>query len=228
MYEKQLPTEWLEQPVGDALGMSMHESQSLLVEMQACRSHAFMQFMANKAMHYFGDVTGLTAENLYRHYTQVKPGYIRVDADELTYPLHVILRYEIEKALISGECEVEDLPEMWNEKMTGYLGLSIKDDYKDGVMQDVHWPSGAFGYFPAYTLGALIAAQLFQTALTNHNDIFERIGHGDFSLLMDWLKTHVHSKASAHHFNDILLQATGEELSSKFYIEHIRRRYLDQ
>lgn len=225
MYEFGLPDKWLDQPVGQGFGMSVHESQSLLIEMQTCRSMEFMRFMAPQVEKIFGKNDAYSAENLYRHYTLVKPDYIRVDADEVTYPLHVILRYELEQQLFSGELSIDDLPDAWNEKMQSYLGVSTEGNYKNGVMQDVHWPSAGFGYFPAYTLGALIAAQLYQTALKQQPNIPTEISQGNFSSLMIWLGENVHSKGSSLSFVDLMTEATGESLSAKYYIEHIEQRY---
>lgn len=228
LYERGLPREWLEQPVGQALGMSVHESQSLLVEMQACRSLPFMHFVTPLVKKHFGDNKAFTPENLYYHYTKVEPGFIRVDADEVTYPLHVIIRYEIEKQLISGEITVKDLPEVWNDYMTNFLGLSTKNNFKDGVMQDVHWPSGAFGYFPAYTLGALIAAQLFNSAEQAKPQIRDELSQGNFATLIEWLRKNIHSQASLHTMDTLITNASGKPLSADDFITHLNKRYLDK
>lgn len=225
MYELGLPRSWMTQPVGMALGMAMHESQSLLVEMQVCRSQDFLKVFVPKVKHYFGDSEALSFENLSKHYTRVKPDFIRVDADEVTYPLHVILRYEIEKALFSKDITIDDLPAIWHEKMQQYLGLSTEGNYKNGVMQDVHWPCGLFGYFPAYTLGALIAAQLYSAATQQQPNIPEAIGNGDFTPLMTWLREHIHTRASSQEFQTLLRDATGEELNPQYYLNHINKRY---
>ena len=225
-YEQNLPKRWRNQPVGKALGMSMHESQSLLIEMQACRSREFMEFMAPLIQQQFGNHDAYQPDNLFQLYTNVSPNYIRVDADEVTYPLHVILRYEIERDLFSGNIRVVDLPAVWDEKMQSYLGLSTENNYRDGVMQDVHWPAGIFGYFPAYTLGRLIAAQLYQAALTAVPTIPEKLRQGDFTPLMTWLKQNVHERASSVGMQQILKDATTEELSARYFIDHINRRYL--
>ncbi len=225
MYEMGLPRAWLNQPVGMALGMAMHESQSLLVEMQVCRSKAFLNVLTPKLKQYFGNNPALTIDNLERHYTRVKPDFIRVDADEVTYPLHIILRYEIEKALFAKEITVNDLPDIWHDKMQQYLGISTKGNYKNGVMQDVHWSCGLFGYFPAYTLGALIAAQLYSAALRENENIPDSIANGDFTPLMTWLRTHVHGKASLEEFQTLLIQATEEALNPQYYLNHITKRY---
>jgi carboxypeptidase Taq len=162
MYELGLPPNWRHQPVGRALGMAIHESQSLLVEMQVCRSREFLAYAAPRMRAAFGGADGEAwdAENLYRLYTRVEPGFIRVDADEVTYPAHVILRYRLERALVAGDLALADLPGAWADGMRELLGIVPPDD-RLGCLQDIHWPSGAFGYFPTYTMGAVAAAQLY-------------------------------------------------------------------
>lgn len=225
LYERGLPVDWLDQPVGEALGMAVHESQSLLIEMQACRSQEFIQFLSALVQEHFGARREFAPENLYRHYTTVKPGLIRVDADEVCYPLHIILRYELEKQLISGKITCRDLPELWHEYMQNFFGLSTRDDNRNGVMQDVHWPSGAFGYFPAYTIGAMIAAQLFHAAKQQHPELLAAIAHGNFKVLIHWLHDNVHSRGRLLSMNDLLQQATGQPLTVDFFITHLQRRY---
>jgi carboxypeptidase Taq len=225
LYERGLPADWLDQPVGEALGMAVHESQSLLIEMQACRSREFMQFLTKLVQEYFGDAGHFSAENLYRHYTHVRPGLIRVDADEVSYPLHIILRYELEQKLIKGQINCRDLPELWHDGMQHFFSLSTVGDYKNGVMQDVHWPSGAFGYFPAYTIGAMIAAQLFQSAMQAHPSIPQELTIGNFQTLIGWLRENVHSRGRLLSMQELLIQATGEPLNVDFFINHLHRRY---
>lgn len=229
MYELQLPKQYKYQPVGQALGMSVHESQSLLVEMHACRNKGFIAIMSSLLHKHFANDQNMdifSSKNLYTYLTQVKPGLIRVGADEVTYPLHVILRYEIEKALINDEITVKDLPKLWDEKMLYYLGVDTHGNYQDGVMQDVHWPAGLFGYFPAYALGAVLAAQFYEAALKSDNTIDSAMNQGSFSPLMNWLKAHVHSQGSLHSFHDLVKQATGKDFSVDSYINHIKKRYL--
>jgi len=225
MYEQNLPEQWLHQPVGQALGMAVHESQSLLIEMQACRSREFMDYLGKKLQHHFGNNPAFEPNNLHKLHTKVSRSLIRVDADEVTYPLHVILRYEIEKDLIEGDLKISELPEIWDAKMTEYLGLSTKNNYKDGVMQDVHWPSGTFGYFPAYTLGSLMSAQFFASAQEAHPDIKSKLSHGDFTLLKNWLGQHVHAKGSSINNENLLQQVTGESLNPSYFLQHIKERY---
>jgi len=149
-----------------------------------------------------------------------------VDADEVTYPAHVMLRYEIEKALINGELEVKDIPEVWDEKMQSYLGINTKGNYKDGVMQDVHWTEGLIGYFPSYTLGAMYAAQQFNTVSQKFPDVNERISKGDFSQVFSWLKENIWEQASFYSTEELIKNATGESLNPKYFKEHLLNRYL--
>ena len=227
LYEQGLPRNWMDQPVGQAgHSMTMHESQSLLVEMQVCRSLAFFQHLAPIAQNLFGQQDALTAENLYKLSTRVKPGFIRVDADEVTYPLHIILRYETEKSLLNGSLSIQDVPAWWDEHMKKYLGITTLGNNKDGVMQDVHWPAGLFGYFPAYTLGRLVGAQFFATFIKLHPDFFDKAKGGDFLLLKKWLNENVHSHASSLPTDDLMKKVTGESLNPEYFISHIKQRYL--
>lgn len=225
-YEQQLPEQWGTQPVGAALGMAMHESQSLLIEMQACRSKAFMQYLQTVLPTYFTDSPAYAADNLAKLYTRVKPGLIRVDADEVTYPLHVVLRYELEQALFDGSLKIADLPEAWDAKMQSYLGLSTQGNFKEGVLQDVHWPAGLYGYFPSYTLGALTAAQLYQTAEKNLPTLGADLAKGDFSALQTWLRDNIHQQGSRYYFDELLQRVTGEKLNVSYFLNHIEQRYL--
>ena len=192
-YEQNLPKAWAGLPVGEARSMGVHESQSLFFEMQLARSQEFTQLLAplaRKILQREQDAA-FTTDNLYAFNTRMKRGYIRVDSDELTYPAHVILRYEIERALVEGDIEVDDIPALWNEKMQNYLGLSTEGNYRDGCMQDIHWPCGAFGYFPSYTLGAMYAAQEFAAAQRGIPQLKEKIARGDLAPFFDWLEKNI-------------------------------------
>jgi carboxypeptidase Taq len=226
MYERGLPRDWRLQPVGEARGMAMHESQSLMVEMQACRSREFVNYLTPLAREAFGGSgAAWEADNLLRHYNEVKPDFIRVDADEVTYPAHVILRYRLEKALIAGEMELEALPSEWNSGLKELLGITPPDD-RLGCLQDIHWYDGAWGYFPTYTLGAMTAAQLFAAARKARPEIPEALGQGNFAPLMGWLAEHVHAQASSAGFEQILEKATGEPLNPEVFKAHLKARYL--
>ncbi len=229
-YEQALPPHWQHQPVGHARGMLIHESQSLLQEMQVCRSEAFLRFAAPHFREAFATQAAeqpeaYSVENLALLYKRVERSLIRVDADEVTYPAHVILRYELERDLLAGKLGVGQLPEAWDAGMTEMLSLSTLGNDRDGCMQDVHWPSGAFGYFPLYTLGAMAAAQLFAHARQAEPELDQQISGGDFSQLNAWLKTHVWSRASSVSTQQLLSDATGEPLNSRYFIEHLQARY---
>jgi carboxypeptidase Taq len=228
MYERGLPRKWRLQPVGAACGMAVHESQSLLVEMQACRSAAFVGYLAPLAREAFGGAgAAWEPDNLLRLYNRVEPGLIRVDADEVTYPAHVILRYRLEKAMIAGEMQPDDLPEAWNTGMQELLGITPPDDAL-GCLQDIHWYDGAWGYFPTYTLGAMAAAQIFAAAVAAVPDIPEAIGRGDFAPLMSWLGDRVHGLGSLYATDALIEHATGKPLDPKVFEAHLKARYLGE
>lgn len=227
LYEQGRPADWRYQPVGLARGMSMHESQSLIIEMQASRSRQFLSYAAPLMREAFGGSgPAWDADNLYRLYTRVERGFIRVDADEATYPAHVILRYRLEKALIEGDMELADLPEEWNRQMAEMLGVTPPNDAL-GCLQDIHWPGGAWGYFPTYTLGAMTAAQLFDAACRADSDILPGIGRGDFAPLVGWLRENVHGQGSRHATDELLTRATGRPLDAEVFKRHLRARYLE-
>lgn len=226
LYERGRPAAWRGQPVGQARGMSMHESQSLLMEMQACRSREFLEWAAPQIRSAFnGEGPAWAVDNLYRVYTKVERSLIRVDADEVTYPAHVILRYRLEKALLSGDLKVADLPGAWREGMLELVGIAPPDD-ASGCMQDIHWMDGTIGYFPTYTLGAMTAAQLFDAACAADADILPGIGRGDFAPLLAWLRPNVHALGSSRSTDEILTQATGRPLDAAVFKAHLTRRYL--
>jgi len=205
--------------------MSVHESQSLLMEMQACRSREFIAFAAPRMRAAFGGSgPAWEANALWRHYTKVERGFIRVDADEVTYPAHVILRYRLEKALIAGDMALADLPGAWAEGMRTLLGVVPPDD-RLGCLQDIHWPSGGWGYFPTYTLGAMTAAQLFDAACRADGDILPGIARGDFAPLLAWLRANVHAQGSLLETDDLLTRATGRPLDAGVFKVHLERRY---
>lgn len=226
LYERGLPAAWRRQPVGVARGMALHESQSLLMEMQAGRSPAFLSFLAPLARAAFGGAgSAWDVENFRRHYHRVQPSFIRVDADELTYPAHVILRYRLEKALLADDLPLADLPGAWNAGMQELLGVVPPSDTL-GCLQDIHWFDGLIGYFPTYTMGALAAAQLMAAAQQAVPMIPTALASGDFRPLLTWLREKVHSQASLFSSDEILVRATGRPLDVTDFKAHIKTRYL--
>jgi carboxypeptidase Taq len=227
-YEQGLPQQWRSQPVGLARSTAIHESQSLFMEMQLGRSREFLQRILPQVCDKLGAQPALQPENFVRLTQRVKPGLIRVDADELSYPAHVILRFEIERALIEGEIEVEDIPALWDEKMQQTLGLDTRGNYRDGCMQDIHWTDGAFGYFPTYTLGAMYAAQLFQAVKKALPDLGDRLQHGELQPVFDWLQQNIWQHGSRFPTEQLLINATGEALNPRFFRQHLEQRYLNR
>ena len=225
-YEQNLPREWLGQPVSRARSMAIHESQSLSFEMQLGRGRAFAGLLAPLLRKHLGDQAAFAPDNLHALMTRVKPGFIRVDADELTYPAHVILRYGIEKNLIDGSIEADDIPAQWDEGMQSLLGVDTRGNYRDGPLQDVHWSGGAFGYFPCYTLGAMYAAQWFAAIREAQPDLDVRIARGDLAPAFDWLRDNIWRQASRWPTAELATRATGEALNPAHFRRHLEARYL--
>jgi len=227
LYNRGLPAEWRLQPVGAARGMAMHESQSLLIEMQVCRSREFARFAAPILRPILGGEGDFwEPDALYRRQIRVHRGLIRVDADEITYPAHVILRYRLERAMLDCDLAPADLPAAWREGMQQRLGIAPPDD-RDGCLQDIHWYDGLWGYFPTYTLGALIAAQLFAAARRALPALAEDIARGEFRPLLHWLGVNIHGKGSQASTAEMMAGATGLPLGTDAFERHLRERYLN-
>ncbi len=223
LYEQGLLAENWGTPMGQAVSLGVHESQSRLWENIVGRSRPFWKHFLPKARERFQALVGVSLEYFFRAVNEVRPGLIRVDADEVTYNLHVLLRFELELALFRGELEPADLPEAWNAKMLELLGLT-PPDFSSGVMQDVHWSAGLFGYFPTYTLGNIMAAQLFAAA---ERDLGEQEGlfaKGNFKPLLQWLRERVHAHGRRFRPRDLIREATGEELDSGHLISYLEKK----
>jgi carboxypeptidase Taq len=223
LYEQNLPPGFMRQPVGAAAGMATHESQSLIIEMQAVRSDAYLTYLAPVLSDAFEQAISVAA--LKRRLRRVERSFIRVEADELTYPAHIILRFRLEQAMISGALGIADLPQAWGEGLQALLGITPPDDRR-GCLQDIHWYDGAFGYFPSYTLGAMAAAQLMAAARRDVAELDDRLELGDLSPLVGWLQEHMHRQGSRLGFNALLAEATGEVLNPAAFEAHLRGRYL--
>ncbi len=226
LYERGLPVAHARQPVGEAAGMAAHESQSLILEMQACRSDPFLAWLGPELHGTFGGAAApYEPANLQRLWRRVERGFIRVDADEMTYPAHVILRFRLEQALIAGDLQVVDLPGAWRDGMQSLLGVTPPDDAR-GCLQDIHWYDGAFGYFPSYTMGAMGAAQMMASARRHVPDLDQALGRGELQPLVAWLRQRVHGQGSRLGFNALLEAATGSPLDPAFFEAHLSARYL--
>jgi carboxypeptidase Taq len=228
MYDVGLPEAWLGQPVGRDRGMALQESQSLLLEMLICRNRPFLRYLRPLLEKSFG-VSGpeWEVENLYRLLIRVRRSLIRVDADEVTYPVHIMLRYEIENEILKGELKVRDLPEAWNTRMADRLGVRPAND-AEGCLQDVHWAVGSFGYFPSYAIGAVIAGQLYESLRAERPALDEEIAAGQFTGLFEWLRQNVHSLGASVSTPELIRNATGKPLSAAAWIRYIEGKYLEE
>lgn len=229
-YDHHTPAAWSLQPVGISqyMGMAIHESQSLSVDMQLARSREYWECIAPIAREVFGgEGEAWSAENQYLTATQVDRSFIRVEADEVTYPAHVIMRYRLEKAMVEGALDVKDLPEAWNEGFKALIGVTPPDDRR-GCLQDIHWHFGAFGYFPAYALGAFTAAQLVDTMKKDVKDLSAQIRAGNFGVFVGWLRDNVQSKACLYKPQELIERVTGQKMSTHFFKKHLTERYLER
>lgn len=223
LYEQNLPKKWAHWPLGKARGMAVHESQSLFVEKQLGRNPAFWTWALPKISEYLGETW--SSDEILPHVHHVERGLIRVDADEVTYPLHVILRFEIEQQLVDGSLATQDIPEAWDARMQSYLGLKTLDDPANGPMQDVHWPSGAIGYFPSYTLGAMMAAQQWASIEKSIPSVQADIAQGRFDGVNEWRNQAIWSQGSRWSTPELLRRATGETLNVNYFKFHLQKRY---
>lgn len=226
MYDFGLPDAWRTQPVGHDRGMAMQESQSLLLEMIVGRGRPFLRFLQPLLEKHFG-VSGpeWQADNLYLLLNRVRRSLIRIDADELTYPAHVVLRYELEQKMLSGALRVADVPTAWNDAMERRLGVRPTGD-AEGCLQDIHWAGGAFGYFPSYALGAAIAGQLFEALRNERPTLDDDIAAGNFAPLFDWLRENVHGLGSKVSTSELIKNATGKPLSANAWLRYVEGKYL--
>ena len=228
MYDVGLPEAWRGQPVGRDRGMALQESQSLLLEMLIGRSRPFLRYLKpllDKAFGVAGHEWGV--ENVYRLLIRVRRSLIRVDADEVTYPVHIMLRYEIENEILKGELKIKDLPEAWNTRIQDRLGVRPAND-AEGCLQDVHWAVGSFGYFPSYAIGAVIAGQLYESLRADRPELDEELAAGHFAGLFDWLRQNVHSLAATVSTPELIRNATGKPLSAAAWLRYIEGKYLEE
>jgi carboxypeptidase Taq len=225
LYEQGIPEELAGLPAGNAASLGMHESQSRLWENQVARSRSFTDFLLPHLQDAFGDQLGdVSAEEFHRGVNHPQRTLIRVNADEVTYNLHVINRFEIELALFREELDVADLPGAWDDAMESRLGLR-PDSLADGVLQDMHWPTGAFGYFPTYTIGTLYAAAFFTRAAEELGNVDEDLRHGRTRGLLDWLRENVHSQAFLKSAKEIGEGIIGGPLTVKPFLDQLRDKY---
>jgi carboxypeptidase Taq len=224
-YEMGLPPENYGMPLGEAISLGIHESQSRFWETRIGRSFAFWQYFYPEINRLFpGRCDSVPLDRYYKEISRVEPSFIRVDADEVTYPLHVILRFEIEKELIEGKLQVKDLPARWNERMTKLFGVTPKTN-REGCLQDIHWSMGAFGYFPTYTLGNIFCAELFNVFQKDHPDWEDKVRRGEFDFIREWHTSHVHCHGRRYNSIELIEKIKGAPLSEKPYLDYLAGRY---
>lgn len=225
LYEMGLPQDLYGTPLGDARSLGVHESQSRWWETRIGLSKPFWKhFLPILKETFKGQLDSITLDQFYRAINKVEPTFIRVEADEVTYPLHVILRFELEKALIEGSLSVREVPEAWNAKMKEYLGI-IPSNNAEGCLQDIHWAMGAFGYFPTYALGNLYAAHLFEAFAKNAPDWEDRVAEGKLDFIKQWLHEKVYQHGRRYTTQELLKNATGHEFSADAYVNYLQNKY---
>ena len=224
LYEEGMAQSLQRSPLGHAESLGMHESQSRLWENMVGRGRPFCGVLAPQiADAVRGSVSGLDGEALYRAVNRVAPSLIRVEADEVTYGLHIVLRFELEQELVEGRLAVRDLPEAWNARYKEYLGLDVPDDAR-GVLQDVHWAAGLIGYFPTYALGNLIAGQLFERAHADLPDLDAQLGAGDLHGLREWLREHVHRHGAKFSTAELLNRLVGGPIAVGPFVDYLKTK----
>lgn len=225
IYEQHVNPAYEETVLQSGASFGIHESQSRFLENMVGRSKEFWTYFYPELQKYFPEqLQNVKLNDFYRAVNSVQPSFIRVEADELTYNLHIMLRYEIEKALIGGEIEAKDLPAVWNQKMQDYLGVTPSTD-TEGVLQDVHWSFGGIGYFPSYSLGNLYAAQILRTIEKEIPEFYNHIENGRYDVIQDWLKENIHQYGKLYTPNELIEKVTGEQLNAEYLVEYLEKKY---
>jgi carboxypeptidase Taq len=213
-------------PMGSPLSCSIHESQSRLWENMVGRSHEFAVYLAGVIGEFFPEkASDLTPDKLWAYANLVKPSLIRTEADEVTYSLHIVIRMLLEEQLITDQLTVADLPDAWNDMYEKYLGIR-SSDFKNGVMQDIHWFTGGFGYFPTYALGNLYNAMMMESAQIAIPNLPSQIESGQFAPLLGWLRENVHQRGMRYSSPELIHVITGKELSAKPFVGYLKRKFL--
>ncbi len=225
LYEQGSPDRFERTALAGGTSLSVHESQSRLWENLVGRSRAFWQYFFPEFKKTFRkNAADLDAEKMYRAVNKVQPSLIRVEADEVTYSLHVMLRFEAENLLLENKLKVSELPAWWDEAMSSYLGIT-PPDVAQGALQDVHWSMGLYGYFPTYSLGTILSAQLFDHARAQLGDLDEQFARGEFTPLREWLTANIYQHGRKYTLNEIALRVTGEPLQTRSYISYLKKKY---
>lgn len=226
IYDQDIPDEFQKTGLDTSLSMSLHESQSRFYENIIGRSKEFWEYFLPFAKYEFKQFNDISLDEFYEAINYVKPSLIRTESDELTYSLHIIIRYEIEKALINGSLDIDDVKEEWNKKYKEYLGVEPSND-SEGILQDVHWSDGSFGYFPSYALGNLYGAQILEVMKKDYKSMYDDIRNGNLYGIHNWLNENIHKYASLYSPSEIILKVSGEELNPKYFINYLEKKYLE-
>jgi len=225
LYEQGILSENYGLPFGETISLGIHESQSRLWENNVGRSLAYWKKNFNSLKLIFPDkLSNISALDFYKAANNVKPSLIRTNADELTYHLHVLIRFEIEKSLIEGSVSVKDLPTIWNSKYKEYLNIDVPSD-SQGVLQDIHWSHGSFGYFPTYTIGSFYAAQFYSQALKEIPNLESEIENGNMINLLNWLRLKIHKHGKKYDAQDLCIKVTGKKLEFKYFMQYAKEKY---
>jgi len=225
LYEQNLPRIWMYQPVGAACSSGLHESQSRFVENIVGRSREFWSYFLPELRRLAGTaLSGVTVDGLVRAVNRVKPSRIRIEADEVTYGLHIIIRFELERDLFAGRLTVDELPQAWNERYLEYLGVEVRHDL-EGVMQDTHWAGGSYGYFPSYALGNIYGCQILAMMEQDQPDWRDRVAAGSFEEVGRWLAEHVHRYGNLYDPADLIRVVTGEDLNIRPFLSYLDEKY---
>ncbi len=225
LYNHQLPREIARLPTGAPCSLGIHESQSRLWENLVGRSLPFWRFFYPRLQQVFPEALGgVELDRFHAGINRVRPSLIRIEADEVTYGMHVMLRFELEQEIVNGRLELRDLPEAWNRKMHDYLGVEVPDD-AHGVLQDVHWSGGQIGYFSTYLLGSVMSVQIWEAAAAAIGDLEEQVGRGEFGALREWLGEHVHALGRRWPSQETLRRATGSTISAEPYLAYLRAKF---
>ena len=225
LYSHQLRRDLQRLPTGSACSLGIHESQSRLWENLVGRSPQFWRFFYPRVQETYPEqLSGVALDRFVAAINRVKPSLIRIKADEVTYGMHIILRFELEQDIINGRVELRELPEVWNERMHDYLGVDVPDD-AHGVLQDTHWASGLIGYFATYLLGSVMSVQIWEKALEDVPDLEGQVERGEFAALRDWLGEHVHAQGRKFLPQETLERATGSRIDAKPYLAYLRAKY---
>ncbi|MCD6142965.1 MAG: carboxypeptidase M32, partial [Thermococcus sp.] len=226
LYELQIDEKLMFSPIAGGVSLGIHESQSRFWENIIGRSREFVELIYPILKEKLPFMNKYSAEDLYTYFNMVRPDCVRVEADEVTYNMHILLRYKLEKLMVNESVKAKDLPELWNEEMERLLGIRPKN-YKEGILQDIHWAHATVGYFPTYSLGTLLATQIKSYISKDMPDFYEKVARGEFGPIRKWLREKVHKYGSTYPPSGLLEKSFGEGINPEYFIKYLKEKYLD-